>query len=158
MMELSDFVVTDIEMIDPLNPPSAFDPEFGLIPSSGKQYFYNLQFIGSSLIKQGDISIFGLRYSDTDNASTSTVTLNSRYSFGQAWRINPRLRVDYRENKMDSGSQFLTLPSVRVDYRARKNLRIEMEAGWEVLTRELVDGLEEDRSGYFFNLGYRWNY
>lgn len=158
MMELSDFIVTDVEMIDPLNPPSPFDPQFGLIPSSGKQYFYNVQLIGSSLIKQGDISILGLRYSDTNNASTSTVTLNSRYSFGQAWRINPRLRFDYRKNKMDSGNQFLTLPSIRVDYRARKNLRIEMEAGWEMLTRELVDDLEEDRSGYFFNLGYRWNY
>ena len=158
MMELSDFIVTDVEMIDPLNPPSPFEEQLGIIPASGKQYFYNLQFIGSSLIKQGDIGILGLRYSDTVNSSTSTVTLNSRFPINQAWRINPRLRVDYRENKMDGGSQFLTLPSVRVDYRARRNLRFELEAGWEVMTRELLDGLEENRSGYFVNLGYRWNY
>lgn len=126
------------------------------VPGTGWEYFYNLQFIGSGLLKQGDISVLGFRYTDADNANTSSVTLNNRYPINRQWRINPRLRVDYRDND-DGTSQWLAGSSFRTDYRWQKRYRIELEAGAERISQKL----EEDDSkttSYFMSLGYRYDF
>lgn len=124
------------------------------IPGTGKEYFYNLQLIGSNLITTGDISVLGLRYSNTSNSDISTATFNTRYPFRNDWRINPRFRVDYRDNSNNDSTQWIAAPSLRVDYRWRKRYRLEAEAGGEWSTQDLPDN-NEDSSSYFFNLGYR---
>jgi len=124
------------------------------IPGTGNEYFYNLQLIGNSLIKTGDIGIVGLRYSDTSTSSIYSFSLNTRYPVNRVWRINPRVRVDYRENDRDKSTQWIGSPSLRMDYRWRKRYRFEVEGGGEWSTRELTDD-NEDSSSYFFSLGYR---
>jgi hypothetical protein len=124
------------------------------IPDTGNEYFYNLQLIGSSLFTSGDISIFGMRYSDTSTAKIYTLSLDSRYPVNRDWRINPRIRLDYRENDNDDSTQKTILPSIRMDYRWRKRFRFEIEAGKEWTSRDLTDR-NEDSSSYFFSLGYR---
>jgi tetratricopeptide (TPR) repeat protein len=124
------------------------------IPDTGNEYFYNLQLIGSSLFTSGDINIFGMRYSDTSTAKIYTLSLDSRYPVNNDWRINPRIRLDYRENDNDDSTQTTVLPSIRTDYRWRKRYRFEFEAGKEWSERDLTDRTE-DSSSYFFNLGYR---
>jgi tetratricopeptide (TPR) repeat protein len=123
------------------------------IPGTGNEYFYNLQFIGSSLIKSGDISVLGLRYSDTSNSNISSVNMDIRYPVMTVWRINPRLRVDYRENNNDS-TQWIGAPSLRIDYRWRKRYRFELEGGGEWSSQELATDTE-DTSSYFVSVGYR---
>jgi len=100
------------------------------VPGTGWEYFYNLQFIGSSLIKEGDISVLGFRYTDGDNADIFSLTLNNRYPVNRNWRLNPRLRLDYRDND-DGTTQWLTRSAVRTDYRWQKRYRLELEAGAE---------------------------
>lgn len=127
------------------------------IPGTGNEYFYGLQLIGSSLIKAGDIGILGLRYSNLSTARIYSASLNSRYPVNQVWRVNPRLRVDYRENDRDDSTQWITVPSLRMDYRFRRRLRFEAEAGGEWSTRQLsVDN--EDSSSWFLNVGYRLDF
>jgi hypothetical protein len=124
------------------------------IPDTGKEYFYNLQFIGSNLFKTGDTSILGTRYSDTSTAKIYTLSLDSRYPVIRAWRVNPRMRLDYRENDNDDSSQWTALPSLRMDYRWRKRYRFEVEGGKEWTTRDFTDR-SEDSSSYYLSMGYR---
>lgn len=126
------------------------------IPGTGNEYIYNLQLIGSSLIKSGDIAIGGLRYSNLDTADIYSVSLNTRYPVNSVWRVNPRVRVDYRKNDRDDSTQWIGIPSIRMDYRLSRRYRFEAEAGAEWSTRKLPDlPDDEDTSSYFINLGYR---
>lgn len=126
------------------------------LPGTGNEYIYNLQLIGSDLIKAGDIAIGGLRYSRLDTADIYSVSLNTRYPVNSVWRVNPRLRVDYRENERDESTQWVAVPSLRMDYRLSRRYRFEVEGGGEWSTRKLPDlPDDEDTSSYFINLGYR---
>jgi hypothetical protein len=126
------------------------------IPGTGNEYIYNLQLIGSGLIKSGDISIGGLRYSNLDAADIYSASLNTRYPVNNAWRVNPRVRFDYRENERDDSTQWIAVPSLRMDYRLSRRYRFEFEGGAEWSTRKLPDlPDDEDTSSYFINLGYR---
>lgn len=124
------------------------------LPSTGLESFYNLQLIGSNLLKEGDITIFGFRYSDTSTSKTTSLSLNERYPLTKVWRVNPRLRVDYRQNETTSTHQWTGAPSVLMDYLWRKRYRFEFETGGEWSTRELVDG-SEDTTSYYVYVGYR---
>ena len=126
------------------------------VPGTGWEYFYGLQFIGSSLIKPGDISIVGLRYADGDNANTISGTLNTRYPVNHEWRLNPRFRLDYRDNN-DGTTQWIKAPSFRTEYRWRKRYRFEGEAGAEWSSQQL-DEDNNETSSYFLSLGYRYDF
>jgi len=121
---------------------------------TGTDYFYSLQLIGSNLIKTGDITIFGLRYADTDDRGITSLTFNMRYPFNRDLRINPKFRVDYRKNRDDDTDQMIYRPSLRLTYQAMRKLRLEAEIGGEYSDREIIDGSQKDRS-YYFNIGYR---
>ena len=124
------------------------------IPGTGNEYFYNLQLIGSNLIKNGDISVLGLRYSDTSTSNISSLTMDTRYPIKAVWRINPRFRVDYRDNSNNDSTQWIAAPSLRIDYRWRRRYRFEAEGGGEWSTQDLPNDTQ-DSSSYFFSLGYR---
>ena len=76
------------------------------IESTGDDFFYSAQLIGSSLLKEGDISTLGVRFAKTKPRNTYTFNLNSRYPITPAWRINPRMQVDYRINNEMPGEQW----------------------------------------------------
>ncbi len=124
------------------------------IPGTGNEYYYNVQFIGSNLIKTGDISVLGLRYSDTSTSNISSVNMDVRYPIMTVWRLNPRMRLDYRDNSNNDSTQWIAAPSLRVDYRWRKRYRFELEGGGEWSSQELATDTE-DTSSYFVSLGYR---
>lgn len=123
-------------------------------PGTGNEYFYNLQLIGNSLIKKGDIAILGLRYSDTSSSNTTSVLVNTRYPINSAWRINPKVRVDYRENHSDGSQQWTAAPSLRTEYIWKRRYRFEAEVGGEISDRKLSSTTDRTRA-YFVNLGYR---
>jgi hypothetical protein len=126
------------------------------IPGTGNEYIYNLQLIGSDVIKSGDIAIGGLRYSNLDAADIYSFSLNTRYPVNSKWRINPRVRVDYRENSRDDSTQWIGVPSLRMDYRLSRRYRFELEGGAEWSSRKLPDlPNDEDTSSYFVSAGYR---
>ncbi len=123
-------------------------------PSTGAEFFYSTQLIGSSLFMENDITIFGLRYSDLQNVDSYSVDLNTRLPITRDLRINPRVRLDYRKNKTDDGDRVNIRPLVRVDYRWKRWLRFEVEAGREWIN-ETVIGDSQKSTNYFFSLGAR---
>jgi len=125
--------------------------------STGNDYFYSLQLIGNSLIKEGDLGILGLRYADTSSATTSTLSINSRYPVNSVWRVNPMLRIDRRVFIADDSLQWTYSPSVRVNYRWHRNAQFELELGGEWSNHDFTDTTEKF-SAYFLNAGYRLDF
>jgi tetratricopeptide (TPR) repeat protein len=117
-------------------------------------YAVSTDLTGSSLITDGDIVIVGLAYTNTESSNTSSVNLNTRYPIGRAWRVNPRVREDYRQNDRDGTDQWITSPSLRLEYRALRRLQFEVEASGEWSTRHLSAATERT-SAYFLSAGYR---
>jgi hypothetical protein len=127
------------------------------IESTGDEFFYFLQLIGSGLIKQGDISSLGVRYGDTRFRDIYTFTLNTRYPFHENIWINPRMRIDYRENKIETGEQWRFLPGLRLEYRVGKNWRFEIDGEYRYANQEL-EGIADGKDGYAVSLGFRWEF
>jgi hypothetical protein len=123
-------------------------------PGTGVEYFYSTQLIGTNLFSLGDVTILGLRYFDTMNHNSYSAILNTRFSITRDFRVNPRVQVEYRENKNDNGDRFNVRPLLRMDYRAKKWLRLEAEGGME-WTKQTSLGEEERTRGYFFSVGFR---
>jgi len=121
---------------------------------TGADFIYNMQLIGSNLVSQGDITIFGLRYADGDDRDIYSFNFNTRYPVTRDLRVNPRFRMDYRKNRDNDTDQMIYRPSLRIDYRVKRRLRLESEIGGEYSDREIVEGSDKD-SSYFFNVGYR---
>jgi len=123
-------------------------------PSTGAEFFYSTQLIGSSLFTEGDITIFGLRYSDLQTVDSYSADFNIRFPITTNLRINPRVRIDYRKNKTGGGDRTNLRPLVRMTYRYQKWLRFELEGGRE-WSEETVVGNSQKSSNYFFSLGAR---
>lgn len=121
-------------------------------PTSYQYYSGNV--VLSSLIKEGDVTILGFRYSDSSSSRVMSVTADTRFPIGRGWRINPRLRVDRRERLNDSSEEWLLTPGIRIHFRPNQKFRIELEAGKQFSQRssEIVD---TDRESYFLNIGYQ---
>lgn len=126
-------------------------------PGTGTEFYYSAQLIGNGLLMEGDSNILGLRYSDTSNTNTTTFSFDARYPATRNWRLNPRLRADYKQNKTDEGEQLRVRPSLRTDYRPRDWLRLDLEAGME-WTEDRIPGDATTTIGYNFLLGYRVNF
>lgn len=124
------------------------------VPGTGVDKFYNLQLIGSDLFKPGDITVGGLRYSDTSTTSTTSISLNTRYPVNKQWRLNPRLRLDYKERVADNSTEWIFIPTFRMDYRLKRRYYFEFEFGGEV--SKLSSPTTSDTTiTYYLNAGYR---
>ncbi|MDH3748548.1 MAG: SPOR domain-containing protein [Gammaproteobacteria bacterium] len=122
-------------------------------PEASYRYF-STTVVASSLVKEGDVSIVGVRYSDSDTTKVISLTLDSRVPFGRTWRINPRLRVDRRERLGDQDYEWIYTPGIRIQYRRSQKLRVELEAGKQFAQREM-NNLDIDRESYFLSFGYQ---
>ncbi len=123
------------------------------MPATTYTYF-STSLVASSLFKEGDVSIFGLRYSDSDTSKVVSLTLDSRFPVGRTWRINPRLRVDRRETLADSNYEWLYTPVIRIQYRRSQRFRVDLEAGKQFVQRD-SGAVNLDRESFFFNIGYQ---
>jgi hypothetical protein len=99
----------------------------------------------------------GLRYAQSDSANVYTINLDSRFPFGRSWRINARLRVDYREINSDQSTQWIYTPGIRLQYRIGRRGRVDLEAGKRFSSRDMADN-SLDQESYFINLGYMLYY
>ncbi|MCJ7555943.1 MAG: tetratricopeptide repeat protein [Gammaproteobacteria bacterium] len=120
---------------------------------TGNEFAYDMQFIGTSLLAQGDMSIIGMRYVDGNRYSTISMFLNSRFPLAAGFRIQPRVRIDRRSRMFDDLQEWILSPSVRLDYRIGPHaLELDLGAEW---WRQDGAVTATDASAYFMNLGYR---
>ncbi len=122
-------------------------------PESTYNYFSST-LVASSLLREGDVFLFGLRYSSSESTEVVSLTIDSRFPLGRRWRLNPRLRVDQRSINSDGSDEILYTPGLRMQYRHSRRLRVDLEAGKQFASRDAIGG-EIDRESYFVNLGYQ---
>jgi tetratricopeptide (TPR) repeat protein len=126
------------------------------VPESEYGYF-STDLIATSLFTEGDVGIVGLRYAQSDSADVYTINLDARFPIGRSWRVNPRLRADYREINSDQSTQWIYTPGIRIQYRIGRHGRVDLEAGKRFSSRDMED-TSLDQESYFINLGYMLYY
>ena len=122
-------------------------------PQSSYRY-YSTNMVASSLFKEGDVTIIGVRFSDSDSSQVSSITIGSRYPFGRRWRVNPRLRVDRRERLAGGTVEWLYTPGLRIQYRRNQKFRLDLEAG-KLYSQNESALSNQDRESYYINVGYQ---
>jgi tetratricopeptide (TPR) repeat protein len=133
-------------------------------PASDPQLYFLLNFIGSSVFKDGDTAIFELRHNQTATAETLGFVFDFRLPFGTRLRINPRLVLSTRDYTADRSSQVFAEYMLRFLLRMRGRHRFEAEVGglWSDRTFPVaLDGSSvpiEQSSARFINLGYWWEF
>jgi len=154
------FLVSADATVVNLSQPITFagvDPALGALPS-GNEYYYSAQLMGSNLIKEGDMYIGAVRYSQLLNSNMYALDFNSRYPWTKELSLSPRLRLGYRtgRNGVDM-TEYTALPSLLADYYWTKELSTEFEIGAErTWTRQ--DGVREQNTDLFLTLGIRYDF
>lgn len=131
-------------------------PESGGVaatPETVYQYF-STTLVASSLLREGDVTIFGLRYSRSESTNVTSLHLDARFPLSRSFYLNPRLRVDYKEILADSSTEWILSPGLRLQYRLGRTARVRFDAGKQFAVRDTV-GINVDRESYFVNLGYQ---
>jgi hypothetical protein len=121
------------------------------------EYFYHLQLSGSDMLFRGNSHVLDFSHRITDSMRTSSATIDTRYSINHCWKVSPRLHTDYRDNLQDRSIEWVTAPSIRMEYNWRDQYGVKIEAGGEWVTRELSDQATSD-SSYFVSLAYKASY
>lgn len=134
-------------------------PESGGVAATEKSdySYYSADIVASSIFTEGDVGIVGLRYAVSDTTDVYSINIDTRFPIGRSWRINPRLRVDYREINSDQSTQWIYMPGLRLQYRMGRRIRLEFEAGKQFSVRDMGDS-DLDRESYFVNAGYQFFY
>ena len=103
-----------------------------------------------------DYTSFGFRVSDT--TSTNIISLRARAYFTGSGnlRYDPRLRLDYRQNKDSDAAQWILNPSIRLTFRSSKKLSFEASLGFEFSDSELPE--IENQTAYNLFLGYVYQF
>lgn len=116
--------------------------------------FYNARLVANNLLTDSDTVIFGLRYADTERAQTTSLDLNWRVNVTSKLRLNPQLRVDIRQSATNDDSRLQTRPRIRLDYKVRRSVRLELDMGFDWLSDDALNTTQQS-TGLYFAAGYR---
>jgi len=122
--------------------------------AQSSEYFYHLKLTGKDLMMPGDRNKLDLRHSVTDAGRTSTATLDTRYVINRFWNLISRLRADYHSPEPEKRSRWVAAPSLKMEYRLKKQFGFQIEAGGELSNGESAASADS-RSSYFVSLGYQ---
>jgi len=123
-------------------------------PPSGMDFMYALQLIGSSLFKDGDSVLLGARFSDMDSSDTVSLSLNTRHPITPTLRVNPQVQFSHGWN-YDGTDDWSLDPSLRLNYRVKRWLQLELEGGGSYNLAGQTSGGHLHSHDYYVNLGYR---
>jgi len=142
-------------------------PESGgvpAIPVTGTLLTYQEQLYASSVFSAGDFNVITLTHGNIEVGRIDSVSLNSRFPVGGAWRLGPHLTVDRLKTPTDVSSETTYLPSVLVDYRHGRGL-FQLEVGGLLGYREaplqLANGTfiqTQNTTRYYVSVSYRINF
>ena len=100
----------------------------------------------------GDYTTLGLRFADTTAHETLSLRLRSRFQGYLDLIYDPRIRIDYRRG--EDNRQTILAPSIRITYRATKQLSFEGDFRYEYSDLDLPD-FDRQRA-YSLYLGYAY--
>jgi hypothetical protein len=146
---------TIVNLTQPIT-PIGMDPSLATVPA-GNEYFYSAQLIGNNIVKDGDMYIAALRYSQTGTSNLYVLDLNTRYPLTPDWRLSPRLRLGYTVGTGTDLRQYTVLPSFLVDYYWTKDLSLEFEVGAQ-WTSSVQSGIRSKDTELLATIGLRYDF
>ena len=118
------------------------------------------------MIWGNDIYILSGRYADTSTARIYTGDFNARVPITSKFRLSPRLRYGFRDNKITPSTpvpgtfrQFQ--PTLRMNYYPLKHSEVEVELGGNFASQSVYNGTSWDRvkeQGWVLSAGYRLDF
>ena len=126
-------------------------------PDPGIEVYLSGQLTGTGIFTENDSMAFGLRYAENDTSRLYLGDLSVRYPVNEDLRINPRLRLSFRDGKTSDTQQLLVMPSLGLRYRLSKHWNFEVEAGmrWE---NDWSPGGNDQNTELLLNAGYRYEF
>ncbi|HET8711213.1 MAG TPA: hypothetical protein VFM32_07545, partial [Spongiibacteraceae bacterium] len=94
-----------------------------------------------------------LRYYTDKTVHRTAIGLDARYTWDN-WRVNPRLWVERRNNLIDSSSEWVYRPGVRIEYSFLRRYHVEFEASSDLYRGNIPEVGSQDILGNFVQLGY----
>ena len=130
------------------------------IPGSGVDQFYDIHLTLNNLWQHQDVSLAGLRYSNTDNSNTLSLSLSTRFPANQHWRLNPRLNIDIRDHKNNTlvKNEWRLFPGFEARYRYSKSVSFDFDSGFSLDQRNLKAGSSEQDKYFYLSAGYRMEF
>ena len=116
--------------------------------------YLSTQLRADNAFGNGNYGALQVRYYESDDSRTMGMMLNSRFGLLESWWLYPRVAVDQRTQTNSDLKQLRIRPSLRLDYRHARWLRLEMEVGYEWTEREMFSQ-DLDMQGLFLRAGYR---
>lgn len=147
---------TVVNLTQPID-SSAVDPGLPNLPA-GNEYYYSTQFMFNNILKDGDLYMVGLRYSQLLDSNMYVVDVNTRFPWNTDLSFSPRVRLGYRAGREGLDLQEYTmLPSLLVDYRLNKEWSFEGEIGWEQIWSKQA-GVPNNNGDLYLTLGARYDF
>ena len=127
---------TVVNLTQPIS-PIGVDPSLAALPA-GNEYYYSTQLIANNLVRDGDMYIAALRYSQLATSNRFVIDFNTRFPLTNDWRISPRLRLGYARGRGNDLTEYTVLPSILADYYWTKELSFEAEVGVQWTSNDTV--------------------
>jgi tetratricopeptide (TPR) repeat protein len=124
---------------------------------AGNEYYYSLQLIGNNIIKDGDMYIGSLRYSQQPTLNEYVLDFNTKYPLTNDWLLGPRLRLGYDVGKGTDLKQYTVLPSILIDYYWTRDLNFELEVGAQ-WTSSVQSGIKTTDTELLATIGLRYSF
>ncbi len=103
-------------------------------------FYMTVQVRSENVLGRGNFGSVQMRYYRSDTTTTTGVNLTNRVALGEQWWLLPRLSADRRIFGTGGRSQLRLKPSLRLDYRPSRRFSLQLEAGYEWMTRDLPGG------------------
>ena len=123
---------------------------------TGTEYSVFAQLLGNNWFFEKDVSSTGLRWADSAASNRVTFSFSTRFPLNKQWRLNPRFQWE-KVSGSDGTSSMLIRPSVRADFRYKRNIRFEFEGGVDVTQRDVAGG-SDDETSYYIRAGYIYDF
>jgi tetratricopeptide (TPR) repeat protein len=134
------------------------------VPATGMLLTYQGQLYGSSLWRTGDFHVLTLTHGNTVIGRIESISTNSRFPIGGAWRLGPRFTVNRLTSDLDGSTQTTYFPSVLLDYERERKL-FQFEVGDQLGQREAFLQLSngqfvqtQNTTRYYVSVSYRINF
>ncbi|GEM_PF-845824 len=158
----SDFVISNTSSMSAsgtLNPDGTTGIE-GFVPasaSSGNSSTLTARVIGNDLLIDRDLAIFSLGYNNSPTITGKTMLLNHHAALMDLWTLDTTLRM-YWQNDSSGGKETVISPTLKVGYKVKSNLTVEVEGGVEQTSSNPSALQSSTISRRYFSLGFRTNF
>jgi tetratricopeptide (TPR) repeat protein len=125
-------------------------------PSTGNQYTYALQAIGTGVLTKRDSMTVRMSHVDADSFQGQALSFFSRTLIGSRWRYDLTLAYYQQHDNLDVDLERLT-PTIKFGYNWKENLVFELEIGSEYTKTSSAVGTE-DTTRRFGSIGFRWDF